>query len=81
MAEPMTIGLGTYIAIKAVSYVGMGACLALGFYATKCLTNRIDRYVFEHSQEYQDLLNKHRTPKTEQASVASCHAQPEGIPI
>ena len=55
MAEPISIGLlGATIAIKAVSLIGAGFALSLGFWGGKRLTNRLDYFIYTHSKAYRE---------------------------
>lgn len=58
MAEPISIGLiGASIGIKAVSLIGAGFALSLGFWAGKRLTNRLDYFIYMHSKEGREQRN------------------------
>lgn len=52
--EPLTI---TTVAGKLVF---SGACLSIGFWMGKKITNRIDTFLITHSQEYKDLIKSRK---------------------
>jgi len=43
-------------AIKTASLIFTGACLAIGFWAGKKLTNRIDEFLYVHSREFKQFV-------------------------
>ena len=55
MIEPIS---GTAIAATTAKLVTTGACLALGFWLCKKLTNQIDYFIFIHSKEYKETVAK-----------------------
>ena len=52
LLSTIAVGSGA-VAYKAVSLIGVGAALSLGFWAGKKLTNRIDVFLYQRSKEYK----------------------------
>ncbi len=52
--EPLTVG-GTILGVGKA--IGLGACLAVGFWAAKKLTDRIDYFIAQHSVEFKELVS------------------------
>jgi hypothetical protein len=46
------------LALKGISLVAAGACLAIGFYIARKGTNKIDEMLMEHELETNNKLRK-----------------------
>ena len=58
----MEPGSATVVALKLI---GMGFCLGIGFYMSKKLTNKVDQFLFENSNEFKELLKERNGNRTE----------------
>ena len=48
----------TSVTVLAGKIIFTGFCLAVGFWAGKKVTNRIDEFIFCHSKEYREIAKR-----------------------
>ena len=53
------------LSVAAGKIIFTGACLAVGFWVGKKLTNRIDYFIYTHSAEFKEQINKTAASPTE----------------
>jgi hypothetical protein len=65
------------IAVKVGGLVVTGFCLAIGFWAGKKLTNKIDEFLYTHSKEFKELCEHEKNAAG--AAVGASNPLPLGL--